>query len=60
MRKAINRFFLKKTSGAVSVDWVVLTAIASILGAAVTAVFLEGDRPLGETVIEAMTQVMTD
>jgi len=47
MRAAILRFLIGEDSGAVTVDWIVLAAIVTALGASVMPVVLGGDAPLG-------------
>jgi len=60
MRAMITTFLLKEDSGAVTVDWVVLSAIVTALGTSVTLVFLNGDAPIGEATVSALTQATQD
>ena len=44
------RQFLKSDSGAVTVDWVMLTAMVVGMGLAVMAIFHDGPRNVGQTI----------
>ncbi|MEM9349111.1 MAG: hypothetical protein AAGA47_02540 [Pseudomonadota bacterium] len=54
MRKLLARF-RSDTSGAVSVDWVVLTAGVAALGAGAASVVFDGSSDLGELIKEQLS-----
>ena len=60
MREAIIGFFSEEDSGAVTVDWVVMTAIVTALGTSVAVVFIDGDSPIGAATAEALTRATND
>lgn len=60
MRSTITTFLLEEDSGAVTVDWVVLSAIVTALGASVTVFFVEGDTPIGAATVEVLNRATDD
>jgi hypothetical protein len=60
MRRGIIGFFLTEDSGAVTVDWVVLTAIVTALGASVAVFFIDGDNPIGAATADVLLRATKD
>jgi len=60
MRGTIITFLLEEDSGAVTVDWIVLSAIVTALGTSVTVFFVEGDTPIGAATVEVLTKATDD
>jgi len=57
MRRTIATFLLGEDSGAVTVDWVVMTAIVTTLGTLVTVLFVEGDNAATKAVADRLSRV---
>ena len=58
MRKLLNRF-RTDTHGAVSVDWIVLTAGVVALGAGAASMVFEGSDELGEAINASLSTTET-
>jgi hypothetical protein len=56
----IISFLVEEDSGAVTVDWIVLTAIVTALGTSVTVFFIEGDTPIGAATVGVLTEAVQD
>lgn len=56
MHRTITTFLLEEDSGAVTVDWVVMTAIVTTLGTLVTVLFVEGDNAATKAVADRLSR----
>jgi len=60
MRGSLPHFILDEDSGAVTVDWVVLSAVVTALGVGVVAQFLQEETIIGSTAVQAMNSGIAD
>lgn len=60
MRRTITTFLLQEDSGAVTVDWVVMTAIVTALGALVMVLFVEGDNAAIKAIADRLSRVSNE
>ncbi|MGR3461948.1 MAG: hypothetical protein ACU0AX_07205 [Roseovarius sp.] len=60
MRRTITTFLLQEDSGAVTVDWVVMTAIVTALGALVMVLFVEGDNAATKAIADRLSRVSNE
>jgi hypothetical protein len=60
MRKTITTFLLQEDSGAVTVDWVVITAIVTALDALVTVLVVKGDNAATKAIADRLSRVSNE